>query len=350
MKKIYSIFLLLLLLIFADCLSAQPKIELIDSTKFNLPEGLILQKISFRGLSVVDDKVIWASGNLATIAKSIDGGKTFQFTQIKGYEKSDFRDIEAFDDKRAVIMCSGSPSYILTTNDGGQNWKEVYSNTDTACFLDAMDFWDNKNGMVIGDPIHGHFFLMRTKDGGETWQELDTSKIPESLEGESLFAASGTSLKCWNPDYFGFVTGGKYSRLLYYSEKMDTWYAESIQIAKGSASKGAFSFTLDESQFHMVGGDYLNDTSGVNACASITYFDEGFSFPENVNGYRSCIEMIGEFKFIAVGTNGVDYLLQFKKTGWQKISNLGFHVVKKAKKGKAVFVAGSKGKIGKLDY
>src|SRR6185503_8714288 len=85
---------------------------------------------SIRGLSVID----------GTIAITRNGGKTWEWEQVKGFEKADFRDIEAFSAKEAIIMSSGTPALILKTTDGGANWQVKYKNTDTGYFFDAMDF------------------------------------------------------------------------------------------------------------------------------------------------------------------------------------------------------------------
>src|ERR1700744_572242 len=85
---------------------------------------------SIRGLSVVDDSVAWISGSRGTIAITRNGGRDWAWSQVKGFEKSDFRDIEAFSDKEAVIMSSGTPALILKTVDGGKNWQIKYRNTD----------------------------------------------------------------------------------------------------------------------------------------------------------------------------------------------------------------------------
>lgn len=347
--------------------NAQYKIEVLDSNTFQLGEGVILSKISFRGLSVVNDNTIWVSGSRGTIARSVDGGKTFVYKQLKGYEKSDFRDIEAFDDKRAVIMSSGTPAYILKTTDGGQSWKEVYKNLDTAYFLDAMDFWDEKKGMLVGDPINGHFMLLQTQDGGDTWKEMDTTKTPKAMNGEAVFAASGTSLRCWGRNEFGFVTGGAVSRLLSSNFKCSHNKSDTLEIMQGKQSQGAFSFCKWKNKWLFVGGDYMNDTQTTRANFYHAYKKPGNRYDinlqqENTHGYKSSIELLNEGPkrknygypyFIVTGTSGTEIgnalcNWAYYAYHWNKVTSESFHVVRKAKNGKAVFLAGPKGKIGKL--
>ncbi len=337
------VFVLLGLMIVQNS-KAQYNIEVLDSNTFTLDDGVVLSKTSFRGLSVVNDNTIWVSGSRGTFARSVDGGKTFTYTQLKGYEKSDFRDIEAFDDKHAVMMSSGTPAYILKTIDGGLTWKEVYKNTDSAYFLDAMDFWDEQHGMIVGDPINGHFVLLETKNGGDTWQELDTTKTPHAMEGEAVFAASGTSLRCWGKDEFGFVTGGTKSRLLIYS--MNQFAEEKSNIQSGKSYKGAFSFSRQDSfGFVVVGGDYICD-SCVNKNSFIISAETILNgYKIDVKGYRSCVEILNSKTAISCGTTGTDL---YNGKIWKSISSTPFHLVRKAKKGKAVYFAGPKGKIGRL--
>lgn len=121
---------------------------------------------SIRGLSVVSDNIAWVSGSNGTIGRSIDGGRSWKWMIVPGYEKRDFRDIEAFDSLKAVIIAVGEPAVILRTSTGGREWNLVYENADPGMFLDAMDFLDEMNGIVIGDPIAGKMFLARTVNGG----------------------------------------------------------------------------------------------------------------------------------------------------------------------------------------
>lgn len=355
--------LTLLLFTCSILVKAQYTIEVLDSSTFQLGEGVVLHQTSFRGLSVINDETIWVSGSHGTIARSIDGGKTFIYKQLKGYEKSDFRDIEAFDKNTAIVMSSGTPALILKTVDGGETWKEVFRKNDSAYFLDAMDFWDNKRGMLVGDPINNHFVLLQTKDGGETWQELDTTLTPKAMDGEAVFAASGTSLRCWGKNAYGFVTGGSISRLIRDEEYLSY---EKLPLPQGGEGKGTFSFFRSNEEIYVVvGGDYRCDTCNAGAnyltsCALISRYgvnNKDSIILVNIFGnqdYKSSIDLVSKRKYIATGTRGV----YTNKTGphpWgfqfgfnTRISQEPFHVVRKAKKGKAVFLAGPKGKIGKL--
>lgn len=343
--KIIFVFLCCLLAINSY---AQQGIILLDSNTFKIGEGVVLSKVSFRGLCVVNDQIIWISGSRGTLAKSIDGGKTFNFQQLKDYPKSDFRDIEAFDDKTAVMLSSGTPAYILKTIDGGETWKEVYQNLDTAYFLDGMDFWNNQNGIIVGDPINGKFLLLHTHNGGDTWNLIDEKYLPKAEKGEAVFAASGTSIKCWGNNDFGFVSGGMFSS--FYKFKSPKSFAKKINltIQQGANGKGAFSLVKSNNTFIAIGGDYMKDSVryknydeiGVNL-----YYEDMGSMPF---GYRSCIEKLNENSFIACGSNGVD-VFNYKTKIWKNISQQNFNVVKKAKVGNTVFIAGNKGKIGRIN-
>src|SRR5881628_3758828 len=63
---------------------------------------------SFRGLSVVNEKIVWASGTGGTVIRTIDGGKRWNVMTVPGAENLDFRDIEAFDANTAYILSIGN--------------------------------------------------------------------------------------------------------------------------------------------------------------------------------------------------------------------------------------------------
>jgi photosystem II stability/assembly factor-like uncharacterized protein len=306
---------------------------------------------SIRGLSVVNDNVAWISGSKGHIAITTDGGKTWDWQQVKGFEKADFRDIEAFSTKEAIIMSSGTPALVLKTTDGGANWKVKYSNTDTAYFFDAMDFADKQHGYVLGDPIGGKFVLMETKDGGETWNPFKNP--PDALPGEAAFAASGTCLRV-DIDAINIVTGGSHSRyLILINDKISSgkWIYVDLALIHGKPSQGAFSLANGNSDV-IVGGDYQKDQL-INSVAEYWYSNDeharGSAFLSKTPpaGFQSCVEYIKDDIFLSTGTPGSNMTTDGGKT-WTKIDGSSYNVCRKAKQGKLVLLAGNGGKIGIL--
>lgn len=299
-------------------------------------------KSSFRGLSVVDDQVAWVSGTKGTIGRTITGGKTWRFIPVKGFETHDFRSLYAFDSLTAVIANVGSPGYVLRTTDGGKQWNVVYQNTDAAVFMDGIDFWDNKLGMIHGDPIRGRMFLLSTRDGGVTWQEVEEKLRPEVQEGEGSFAASGTVIRCMGKDKVAIATGGKISRL-WVSDKKINFKPMSVPIIQGTETTGIFSFLFfGEQQGIVVGGDYKND-SGRTDHVFITH-DSGKTWKAPATptrGFMECVEQLQERVLIATGPGGTD-ISQDGGRNWHPFSDeKGYHVVRKARNGSLVVATGN---------
>ena len=323
----------MVLLLFLSITASAQTIQLLDSNT----------TISIRGLSVVSDNILWASGSKGTVARSLDGGKTFRWMIVKGFEKRDFRDVEAFDANTTIIMTVDTPAIILKTNDGGTTWRKVFEDKRTGMFLDAMEFWNNSSGIVVGDPINNKLFIARTFDGGETWRGLPEANYPEAAEGEAMFASSGTNVVKLNKQEAVFVTGGKKSRLFIRDLKID------LPIVQGKDFTGANSIAVyDEKNMVIVGGDFTKDTSRYMNCVLTKNKGQSFIIPATPPfGYRSCVIYISKNKLITCGTTGVD-VSEDGGNNWRNVSASGFHVVQKAKNGKAVFLAGSRGRIAKL--
>lgn len=300
-------------------------------------------KASLRGLSVVSDKVVWVSGSGGTVGRSVDAGESWAFTTVKGFEKTDFRDIEAFDKNTAIIMGIASPAYILKTTDGGQNWKVVYENKDSSMFMDAMEFWNEQSGIVIGDPIGDKVFIARTFDAGETWRGIPEANNPIVEKGEAFFASSGTNIRKLTKSEAVFVSGGLRSRLFIRDKKIE------LPILQGSETTGANSIAVKNKKcMIIVGGDFNAKNDTTKNC--VITIDAGKTFTAPIigpHGYRSCVEFLGKKRWISCGLNGVDYSSD-EGQHWQWISKESFHAVRKAKKGKAVYFSGGGGRIGKL--
>jgi len=304
---------------------------------------------SLRGLSVVNDNVIWVSGSHGTVGKSTNGGKNWKWFVVKNFDSADFRDIEAFDAATAVIMAVGSPAYILKTNDGGETWKVVYENKTKGMFLDAMEFWTRESGIVIGDPIKGRFFVA-TYDKKNDWKDIPFEKRPLADSGEACFAASGTNVRALSESEAIFVSGGTKSRIF------TKFGATHVPVIQGHETTGANSIAVYDylkrkpgKRIFVVGGDFNHPDSKENNSAFTTDGGKSWNKPKTPpNGYRSCVEYLSKKEIVTCGLNGVDYSSDGGKN-FSSISTESFHVCRMAKESGAVYLAGRNGKVARLE-
>lgn len=304
-------------------------------------------KSSFRGLSVVDDSIAWVAGNNGTIGMTRNGGRTWEFMQIRGAETADFRSVYAFGRYEALVANSGSPARIYRTSDGGQHWMMVMQDNDPQAFIDAIDFTDHTNGFALGDPRNGRAMVLRTADGGMRWQVLKTS--PATEPGESFFAASGTSLRCLPDGEVIIGTGGNSTRVLISNNKGMNWTAGIIPESIKFESGGVFSVSFSDSENGIaVGGDYKQETKiGSNSWYTSNGGKKWKPASKSVSGYRSCVEKIGRNLWLAVGPSGGDISTDGGRS-WSLEPGIRANVVRMARSGKLVLMAGNN-KIWRLE-
>lgn len=217
---------------------------------------------SLRGLSVVNDKVVWASGTDGTVIRTVDGGKTWSVMTVAGGEKLDFRGIHAFDANKAVIISSGpaekGQAQIYRTTDGGKNWALVYERKLPGIFFDALAFWDHKHGIVLSDPVNHRFALFTTEDGGANWKQVPPDSVPPALPNEGAFAASNSCLTVEGSSNVWFATGGAaVARVFRSKDRGQTWAVSDTPMHPTSASSGIFSLQFSSAKDGLAaGGDY----------------------------------------------------------------------------------------------
>ena len=308
---------------------------------------------SFRGLSVVSEKIVWASGTSGTVIRTIDGGKTWKVMTVPGAEKLDFRDIEAFDANTAYILSigNGETSRIYKTIDGGVTWKLQFTNKNEKAFFDGIACWSKTFCLAMSDPVDGRFLILYTVDGGASWKFEQRFEGPTAREGEAAFAASGTCIIA-TPDSKAFliVSGGSTARVSRGSRRTDggiAWQTYDTPITKGTSGSGIFSIAMYDATYGIiVGGNYEKPDEAKDNLAFTTDGGMTWTRAPGLTGYRSAIAYIEKKKIIAVGTNGTD-LSTDGGENWKKIGSENLNAV--ASKGrKAVWAVGPKGMVAKL--
>jgi len=308
----------------------------------------------FRGLAPVSSRVAWVSGTNGTVLRTTDGGATWGDVSPAGLgtEALQFRDIEAFDADRAVILSigEGEDSRILVTDDGGASWTETFRNTEPAAFYDCLAFSSPRRGLALSDPVDGRFRLVETTDGGRSWSLVDPSGMPPAQMGEFAFAASGTCLSAGVGGRTYLASGGvDPARLFTSTDHGHTWTVADSPVA-GGPSAGIFSVSFrDARRGVVVGGDFATPTGDVDNAAWTA--DGGATWTKsttNPSGYRSGSDWVSGTPntVLAVGPSGSDVSTDGGRT-WSTFDTGSFDSVECTADG-ACWSSGEQGRVGVL--
>jgi hypothetical protein len=366
------------LLLFACTLTANAQWQILDGHT----------TADLRGIDSVGNGIVWASGSNGTVLRTEDNGKTWQHcTTPPDAEKLDFRGVQAFDGKTAIVMSSGKGdlSRLYKTADGCQTWKLVFTNPDKDGFWDAIKFFNGNEAIIIGDPVRGHFSLFRNeyvRTDAEGWKHFahsvrsPTIRIsPPHTTQEGLFAASNSVLI--GDDQPAFVTGGA-GGSFYYGYKAhknalmslvsEGWFYSFLSLplplARGE-SAGAFSVAerrcqenADTCAIVVVGGDYkLPDkregTAAYGIVGNPSDVPKQFEAPATLpGGYRSAVAYDQfNINLITVGPNGTDISTDDGRN-WRALRPGAGDAADADKNWNALslpFVVGPNGRIGVLE-
>jgi photosystem II stability/assembly factor-like uncharacterized protein len=265
----------------------------------------------FRGLSAIDDDVVWLGGYGGVILRTVDGGRHWQDVSPAGAATLQFRDVEAFDARHAVAMSAGAgaDSRLYRTSDGGMSWSLAYQNSASEAFFDCMSFADPDSGYVLSDPVGGKFRVLATTDGGQSWNVLADTRMPSALAGEAGFAASGQCLTARGKDVWFGAGGAAQARVFRSPDRGRSWSVSDTGMSAGPTG-GVFAVAFRDSRHGIaIGGDFTTPTSGVRALALTRDGGRRWTQPVNApSGYRSGATFVpGQHEdVIAVGPSGSD--------------------------------------------
>jgi len=352
-----------------------------------------------RGIHAIGNGIAWASGTNGTVLRTTDDGVQWQLCPTPpGAEHLDFRGIQAFDDKTAIVMSSGKGdlSRLYKTTDGCATWTLLFTNPDPKGFWDTLIMTSKNIGMLIGDPIPSSlpqtgdqprpliFPTYHTIDGGLKWSRNDHDRlvahVNESGEpSESIFAASNSSMLLV-PYLTLFVSGGKDGGFHYEQYTIDTPFLEreSASALNNGDSAGGFSIAANwvlgsyspQSELHartlssdahaivIVGGNYnLPEKQEGTASVCKPSGDETLLRFDCIaaitppHGFRSAVAYSPATKtWITVGPNGTDISTDDGRN-WRALRATSTEPPDADRDWNALslpFVVGPHGRIGKL--
>lgn len=317
-----KIIFLSVIILFSSCKSGFKTIN--DGFKSVVIDTLIKDKMSIRAI-LIDKNIVWYANDQSSIGYCDLKSSTHWSKKINdSIVKSEFRSISQ--NSNAVFIANiGNPAFFYKLNKSDLEHHKVYEENNTKAFYDSMLFWNEKEGIAIGDPTEDCLSIVLTRDSGNSWKKTDCSLLPKVVDGEAAFAASNTNI-CINKNRTWIVSGGKKARLFYSEDKGKSWVVYETPIVQGLAMTGIFSADFyNEKIGAIAGGNYELPKQDSNAIA-IT-FDSGKTWKiisENSGiGYVSCVQFVPNSngkQIVTVGPSGLFHSVDSGET-WKRLSS-----------------------------
>lgn len=293
-------------------------------------EKFKIDSTSIRAIEIVNDSTIIYAGSVGDIG-IISGSGKLKATQkiITDTIIPHFRAL-AYTKEAVYALNIGNPALLYQYKNNKIDI--VYKEENDKVFYDSMQFFDQLNGIAMGDPTDNCLSILITRNGGKTWGKINCEDLPIIENGEAAFAASNTNIAIAGENAW-IVTGGLKARVFHTSDMGLTWKVYNTPIIQGKNTTGIYSVAFaNEYEGIICGGDYTNKF-GNSANKAITK-DGGRTWKvvsENKEPqYVSCVQYVPETdgkELFAVSTNGIFYSNNAGEN-WKKVSDEGFYTIR----------------------
>ena len=221
-------------------------------------------------ISIVDNNNVWAFANRDTSITndkwciSTDGGFTWQNGTFNlGVPNLNVSSIFGMTAAKAYVTVSdfnpsisSNNSGVWMTQDSGATWvnqsSALFNNYDS--FPNFIHFFNQDNGIVVGDPLNGVFEVYTTNNGGNNWVAVPSANIPASANFEKGYSLNFDTYN--DTIWFGTNNG----RIFKSSNQGLSWTVTQSPIPDFGATNGSGSgnFTYKNTTEGLLVDDSLN--------------------------------------------------------------------------------------------
>ncbi|MDI1255791.1 MAG: oxidoreductase [Flavobacterium sp.] len=321
MKKIF-----VLVITFSLLISCQKKKTVADKTEtfFNAVtiDTLLSESISIRAILIDANKVWYAANNGKYGYYDLKTQKSFSGHVSKDTLSLEFRSI-AQTSKHIFIAAIGNPGLVYRISKDGSKINLVYQEINEKVFYDSMQFWNDNEGIAMGDPTEDCLSIIITRDGGATWKKLSCDQMPKVIFNEAAFAASNTNIII-KGDNTWLVSGGMQSRVFFSADKGNSWKVYNTPIDQGAEMKGIFTADFYDADNGFIAGGNFEDQNKNFGNKAITK-DGGKTWQlvaeKSGFGFASCVQYVPNSNgkaLVCVGASGLQYSADTGNT-WQQL-------------------------------
>ena len=314
-------------------------------------ENIYQDSISIRTLEILDDGSLAFAGSDGKYGLYDQKTKVWNTNVIKGDSINPGFRATAHTATDFFMLSIANPALLYKTGSDGQ-MHLVYAEEHEKVFYDSMKFWNDQEGIAMGDPTEDCLSILITRDGGNTWNKIPCSDLPKAKKGEAAFAASNTNIAV-KGDKAWIITGGMASRVFYSEDKGTTWQVANTPLTQGKPTQGGYSIDFyNENIGFIIGGDYTKPD--LNTANKAITLDGGKTWSLVADGaspgYKSCVQFVpnsGGKELIVTGSTGISYSQNQGKT-WSNLSDEGFYALRFLND--SIAYASGNGRIAQLKF
>lgn len=325
MRRLFALIAFILILF-----SCEKKTEIeINSVEIT---PVFIDSLSIRAIAPLDENRVWFAADKGKVG--LIDGDTPKLAIIKyGDSLLQFRSI-ATTSEAVFVLSIANPAVLYKIGFNGTeatNIEEVYNEKGEKVFYDSMKFWNDTEGIAIGDPVADCMSVIITRDGGNSWEKLPCEKLPKVERGEAAFAASNSNIAIYG-NHAWVATGGRKSRVMHTADKGKTWEVFDTPIIQGKAMTGIYSIAFRDENNGVIFGGNWEDKPFNEGNKAITK-DGGKTWKLLANGkepgYRSSVKFVPGTQgqgIVAIGSPGISFSGDGGKH-WKQLSKEGFFAV-----------------------
>lgn len=276
-------------------------------------------------MAIADNNNAWGLGydgsataaNFQTFTRTTNGGTTWTAGSINvgnsSYLVSDLTAVSATTAwVTATPTAGGNGGGVWKTTNSGTTWTKqtTASFSSAASFANTIHFWDDNNGVAMGDPTGTLFEIYTTANGGTNWTKLTAASVAAATAGEygyvHLKEVAGDNV------WFGTSTG----RIFKSANKGATWTVVSTPLSDfgGTAASGKIALKDANTAWILSSlGTVYSTTNGGTTWTTLPTTLSQVSDITYVPGTTSTLIAVGNGTGSSISNNG--------GTSWSTIEN-----------------------------